>query len=833
MFFWWCADLKFFARSFAFWLGVLLIWELSLHLTAYEGLARMVPGLCFTVIYAAVLSVLLGLPGRAGKLCGWVLPPLLMLIYGVQLIYYDIFGSFLSLAYVAAGGDAVTTFSSVIFASIWRRLPQVLLLVVPVAGYHVLMRFGRMPGGRISFTLLAGVSVCAVLLFSYTVLLLPVFGPGSNQPEALFRNPSASIDRWVEHFGVLTAEALDLGRQGTSAVPAFQPAPPEEAERAAQPDCEDRNLLPDMDFDALLRKTDDPELKKLCAYLGTLPGTRKNEYTGLFAGYNLIVVCAEAFSPSVIDEALTPTLYRMSHEGIVFENFYNSFPNLTTNGEYSLCTGLMPDLSRMSFAVSVENYLPYALGNICTENGMKSTAYHNNIGTFYNRVNTHPNMGYTFKAVGFGLDMEAGSPSSDLEMMEKSVDDYLTQEPFHTYYMTYSGHSDYGFDVNEMSARNRELVESLEHSEQVRAYLAAQLELEKAMTYLLERLEAAGIADHTVVVLTGDHMPYGLSADAYAELAGQTATQEPYWQYRNSFICWTGGLDAPIVVRDECCTMDILPTLLNLMGFSYDSRLLTGQDVLSDGTHMALLKDGSFLTRDMIYNADTGEITWRSAEDPALAQRLIRYSENQFAVSAALLHTNFYEFAFRSLELSEGRAEREVYNSYADTDGAWYKDAVELLTAHGALSGNKAGDFNGESPASNAEFVAMLARCLGLDGSCGDLPFRDVPKNAWYVDALSAALEAGLIPKTAYFRPAEPIRLGDVNLILMRANGGEWMRSVVADVLRKQEETGYTGAKGTISRGAAAYAVAMLIDPDALQPLTFETAQEPETPGTE
>lgn len=809
---------------FAWWFAVLLIWELSIHWTAYEGICRFWPGVLLTGGFAALLTVLLELPGWAGRIGRWVLPEVLALIYGIQLIYYEVFGGLLSLAFVSAGGDAVTTFYTVIFGAIWRRLPQVLLLIAPIVGYHLLRHFGLLAQERWDWKSLLALLLAMAVTAGGGLLLLPVYGDGANGPSALLQNSGATVDQWAEYFGILTSELLDLGRQGKTVAPTLTVEPVEEA---PQLDYSQWNLLEELDFDRLDQLTEDERILTLNRYFRSISGTEKNEYTGLFEGYNLIVVCAEAFSNYIIDPELTPTLYRMSQEGIVFENFYNSFPNLTTNGEYSLCMGLMPDLSRMSFAVSIENYLPYALGNLCTENGMKAVAYHNNVGTFYNRVNTHANMGYEFKAVDHGLDMAAGSPSSDLEMMEKTVADYLSDTPFHAYYMTYSGHSDYDFEKNEMSAKNRALVEELDYSEQVRAYLACQLELEQAMTYLLDQLEQAGLADSTVVVLTGDHMPYGLSEESYAELAGEENAQNPFWQYKNSFLCWTGGLDAPIVVEDYCCTMDILPTILNLMGFRYDSRLLTGRDVLADTTHMALLKDGSFLTEDVIYDAAAGTYTWAGEEDPELARQLQTWAANQFSVSSAILAADYYEFAFRSLDLSLGRQERETVASYADIAGSWYEQAVELLTTYGTLSGGSTGAFNGDRVASRADFVAMLTRSMGLQGSSGSHEFSDVEDDIWYHDVLSAAVEAGLIPQSENFRPTEPITRGEALIFLRRAGAGDWVYEAMAAVERKQAES-RTYADGQLSRGAAAWLVAMLLDMDSLPELTFQPVSEPE-----
>lgn len=106
------------------------------------------------------------------------------------------------------------------------------------------------------------------------------------------------------------------------------------------------NVDPTLDFTALNELTDDVAYRTLNYYFNDQIPTKKNEYTGKFKGYNLIMICAESFSPAAIDKDLTPTLYKLVNGGFVFNNYYNTFPNVTTNGEYTFCTGLLPDLTR-------------------------------------------------------------------------------------------------------------------------------------------------------------------------------------------------------------------------------------------------------------------------------------------------------------------------------------------------------------------------------------------------------------------------------------------------------------------------------------------------------
>ncbi|MBQ7500172.1 MAG: sulfatase-like hydrolase/transferase, partial [Clostridia bacterium] len=289
-------------------------------------------------------------------------------------------------------------------------------------------------------------------------------------------------------------------------------------------------------------------------------------------------------------------------------------------------------------------------------------AFHDYYGNYYQRNKTHPNMGYDFISPETGLDIEISWPSSDLEMMEASVDMYLSDpgnRPFHAYYMTFSGHYQYNW-VNPMSARNKRLVSSLPYkSETVLAYIACNIELEKALTYLVERLEEAGEADNTVIVLSNDHYPYGLKSDEYNEMAGKEIDVQ-FEKYRNSFICWTPSIKEPIVVDAPCCTIDILPTLLNLFGVQYDSRLLCGVDVLADNVvHIAILSNQSFITKDVRFSSSNNTVEF---SDPLLDESdvnltaLKNYVKNVFTVSSAILEYDYYssiEYVFGEDEESE------------------------------------------------------------------------------------------------------------------------------------------------------------------------------------
>ena len=74
------------------------------------------------------------------------------------------------------------------------------------------------------------------------------------------------------------------------------------------------------------------EIAKINNFMSNEKGSKQNKYTGMFEGKNLIFIVAESFSEIAVSEDLTPTLYKLVHEGFDFENFYTSnnlekFPN--------------------------------------------------------------------------------------------------------------------------------------------------------------------------------------------------------------------------------------------------------------------------------------------------------------------------------------------------------------------------------------------------------------------------------------------------------------------------------------------------------------------------
>jgi len=390
------------------------------------------------------------------------------------------------------------------------------------------------------------------------------------------------------------------------------------------------------------------------AYVQSLTPSKQNAYTGLFEGKNLIFITAEAFTAEVIDPVLTPTLYRLANKGIQFTDFYQPDSAGTTGGEYQNIFGMLPTAGGMSFKNTASQSNFFTMGNQLNRLGYYGKAYHNHDYFFYDRHLTHNNLGYSDGYTGFGNGLEKFVtdqwPKSDLEMFQGTVPTFLEKQPFNIYYMTVSGHSNYGPGSNCMTAKNWDSVKDLPYSTEVKGYLAANMELEHAMAYLVQTLEDAGIADDTVIVLVADHYPYGLNYNCIAELYGYRY-ENLLQRDHNRLILWCGMLEDmdPIVVDTPTSSLDILPTLSNLFGTEFDSRLMPGRDVFSDAPALVYNMLYDWKTEYGTYIASTNSFTPVSEDiqiPEGYVEQIKAIVRNRIRYSSSVLNVDYYEFLF-------------------------------------------------------------------------------------------------------------------------------------------------------------------------------------------
>ena len=607
----------------------------------------------FSIPIAIVLNILSSIfKPRANKIITYAITIFIVILFGAQIVYYSMYESILSFYSIVNGGQ-VAEFMDVIFDMILRNWYGILLFALPLIALIVLHKtkvidFERknLKETSIKIGILAIVQVVAILCVNYI------------NTNDIYSNKNLYYNVHVpkllcKNMGFLTAMRVDLQRFAFG----FEEKLALEVSNDTQKETESVEKIEynitEINFDELIKNEQNETIKEMHEYFKGEEPSKKNEYTGMFEGKNLIVLVGESFSSLAIREDLTPNLYKLYNEGFQFNNFYTPvFPVSTADGEYITDTSLIPKEGVWSFKHIVGNYMPYSYANVFESLGYTSNAYHNHTATYYERDKYIETMGYnSYLAVGTGLEDRMNTsrwPNSDYEMIDVTTNDYINNDKFLAYYMTVSGHLNYTKMGNAMVYRNWEQVENLPYSHKAKSYIAANIELDKAVGELLNNLQETGKLEDTVIVISGDHYPYGLTLDEINEISTYQR-DDTFEKYRMPLLIWSGSMKEPIKVEKIGSSLDILPTVLNLFGVEYDSRLLIGKDILSDTDPLVIFSDRSFITDKGRYNAITGEFTANQGVEieEGYVDEISKIIYKKYQMSRLILENDYYRTIFQ------------------------------------------------------------------------------------------------------------------------------------------------------------------------------------------
>lgn len=602
------------------------------------------------------------------KTYNYILSTLLILYYCAQLVIHHIFGFYLSLSTFSLAGQA-TSYYKEAFIGIGQSWYKIILVFIPIIIYIVFSiktkkkEFSPPIKKAKPITITIILLFCSFFSYLFFVFLVSMGDKDTYSPYDLYFNTN-NYDASVPVFGAIGSTELDIYRTvfGFKSKDAYQLSVSVKEDVVTDELITDVNVvqtspspLPspvpvyndnimNIDFNALNENETNNDMIELNSYFSSLIPTKENEKTGIYEGYNVIYMTCEAFSPYAVDEFLTPTLYKMANESFVFENFYTTgdWYTSTSDGEYMMCNGLIPMSIKNTFANFHTNYFAFALPQVLKPQGYSARAFHNNSGTVYSRNLTHPNLGYDFFSKGDGLEL-SGWPESDLEMITQSVPMYISDDKFLAYYMTVSGHLNYSFSGNTQSKKHEEKVSEMPYSDSCKAYMACHIELDLAMENLLNQLEEAGVLDHTIIAMVADHYPYGLSDEEISEFLGHPV-ETTFERYRSTLILYTSGKTDSEIVTKPCEAIDVLPTVLNMLGAKYDSRLITGRDIFADEPGLVIFPSRSYITEEYSFKFRGKEIT--SFTDREITNEEVasmrKHIDDCFYVSSKIVELDYY-----------------------------------------------------------------------------------------------------------------------------------------------------------------------------------------------
>ena len=601
----------------------------------------------YTIIFSLPIILILTIitnffHEKINKIIFYISIYLITFLYLFQYIFYRLFSVVFSFHTIGLANQAVD-FTSIIVDSVKMYYLEILALIAPLIIIHIFKRTIKF------FKLIKQVKimglVITLILICLSILSLSLDKEGLYSAHSLYYKVNVE-EKNIEKFGLLTAMRLDIKR----VIFGFDESIVLKKEETKKPSNEEKTVtynVSDINFKELIDQEKNNNLKNLYTYFDSVSPTNQNEYTGYFKGKNLIFILAEGFNSIAVSEELTPNLYKLINSGFVFNNYYSPVFLSTTGGEFQATTGLIPNQEILKVWKSRSPKISYALGNQFNKLGYDVNAYHNWTYSYYERNKTMLTLGFN-KYLGCrnGLEKEMSCKwlPSDVDLMDVTVPKYSGSEHFMSYYISVSGHAPYNFGGgNSMASRNRDLVQNLPYSTKVKAYIASQIEFDKSIGKLIEKLNEAGKLDDTVIVITGDHYPYTLTTDEVNEASSYKRDGIVEVNHSN-LIIWNNQMENPITIDKVGSQIDVLPTILNLFGIDYDSRLIIGKDILSDTPGLAIFSNRSWVSDKGTYFASQRKFVPKdgvTVEDGYVENMNIEVA-NRFTVSGQIINNDIY-----------------------------------------------------------------------------------------------------------------------------------------------------------------------------------------------
>lgn len=595
----------------------------------------------FSFIYITLFSFVTNVfCEKANKIITVFLTIIITFFTLAQIVYYNFYNSIFSFYSLTTGTGQVLHFWSMIVEVIVRIWYIFALILIPAILFIIfnnkIFEYKRNKG-IILYTFIIGLIVS--VLSSYVLIKKYDKGQLYSLNNLIYKTHAPMLT--INKTGLLTMEVIDIYRYFFGFEENFD-IKKDEVKNVSKKI--EYNKL-DIDFDKLIEESNDETIKSMHEYFSSLTPSEKNKYTGMFKGKNLIFITAEAFDTIAIDENITPTLYKIANNGFIFNNYYQPlYPVSTSDGEYMNVMSLIPKEGVWSFYKTSKNYMPFSIGNMFKKLDYNTYGFHNHNYNYYHREKSHTNIGLTYYGCGNGLEKKMNCkhwPNSDFEMIKATTPYYLNDDkPFMTYYMTVSGHLNYNFSGNNMASRNKSKVKKLNYKDSIKAYYATQIEFDKAIEELLNELEESGKLDDTLIVIAPDHYPYGLTTKDMNTVSRIDRTDK-FENYHTSLIMYNPKIENKVVDK-AISGIDILPTIYNLFGIDYDSRLLMGSDIFSNTEHIVILSDRSFITSKGKYNSITGEFS-----NPNVSKEYIdninKIINEKFKMSSLILEKDYYK----------------------------------------------------------------------------------------------------------------------------------------------------------------------------------------------
>lgn len=440
---------------------------------------------------------------------------------------------------------------------------------------------------------------------------------------------------------------------------------PKDKENTSSAPVDKTRTIDDTAWKKLIENTSDSTFKTLNNYFINRNITQKNDMTGIFKGKNLIIIMMESTNEiSILNKEYFPTLYKMYHEGISFQNNFSPRNNCSTgNNEFTVLSSLFTINNTCTANAYASNKYFEGVFNIFNNAGYKTAAFHDYTEKFYRRSKTLPNLGanayYGVEKLGIPYSTSY-TEADDQDMFKAAKQYYMTEDQFMAYFATVSPHQSY-IASQTCSDRYFDKYRELGYSANLSRYLSKVQVMDEAFAELLKELEDAGKLDDTVIAIFGDHFPYGLADSQINEYL--KANNAAYTINRNSttnknvdrtpMIIYNSEIE-PIVVKDYTTIIDLLPTLLNMFDMDYDPRLYLGTDVFSEShASRAVFADGSWTDENGYYHAPNSKMNYLEGAKTYSTDEIVYINQEiskRQKMSESAIRSNYFKYLGEGLK---------------------------------------------------------------------------------------------------------------------------------------------------------------------------------------
>lgn len=425
------------------------------------------------------------------------------------------------------------------------------------------------------------------------------------------------------------------------------------------------------------------------------------EYTGVAKGKNVIVIHLESFQQFLIGykwkgKEVTPNLNKLYHSKntLSFSNFYNQVgQGKTSDAEMMLensLYGLQSGSAMSSYGTS--NTFESAPAILNQAGGYTTAVMHGGAGSFWNRNNAYKQFGYHYFMplsyyenkpkyyIGYGL--------KDKIFLSQSIK-YIERlpQPFYLKLITVTNHYPYDLDK-----KNQSIDPTDTGDETVDGYVQTAHYLDQAIGEFLQWMKKTGLDKKTILVLYGDH--YGISGNHH-KASAELLKQDEFTNFDNlkfqrvPLMFHMKGLKGG--VKDTYGgEIDVLPTLLNLLGINDKDTIQFGHDLLSSkAPQIVAQRNGDFITPEYAkvggtyYYTKTGEEIEKP--DKKLKTKLVAISNKvttQLSLSDRVIAGDLLRFykpkGFKKVnphdyDYNEKKALKQLYSSKTKTS-LWYQN---------------------------------------------------------------------------------------------------------------------------------------------------------------